>query len=225
MIINNNCFYFVVNLKKQIIMNQKPTSVKVIYWMTNVLFWIFAIASMFGIIFSGALIIGLLNETSLNVVMPVAMDVGEVGLLEYNGKSIGVEFVEMYGKIHFIDAPREVARIFGVFMLIVLGMALYIFMTFKEFITNVYHGAYFDRSNIMLLKRISYALIAVWIFSVFYAMFQKFYFIKHLTFETVNITNEYQTFNGVLITALLLWVLSHIFQKGVELERENELTI
>ena len=206
-------------------MNHKPTSVKVIYWMTNVIFWIFAVASIFAIFFAGALIIGLLDKTQLHVGMPVAMNLNETGLLEYNGQSVDVEFVEMYGKIHFIDAPSAVTRIFGVFMLLALSMGLYIFMTFKKFITNVYHGAYFDRSNIFLLKRISYALIGFWLFAVFYAMFQKFYFLKHLTYESIHVSGEYQTFNGVLIAALLLWVLSHIFQKGVELERENELTI
>lgn len=206
-------------------MNQKPRSVKVIYWMTNVLFWIFTAASIFAVFFAGALIIGLLNKTQLHIGMPIAMNLSEIGLLQYNGQSVDVEFVEMYGKIHFIDAPSEVTRIFGVFMLIALSIALYIFMTFKNFITNVYHGAYFDKSNIMLLKRISYALIGFWLFAVFYAMFQKFYFLKHLTFETIHVSGDYQTFNGVLVAALLLWVLSHIFQKGVELERENELTI
>lgn len=206
-------------------MNQKPISVKIIYWMTNVIFWIYAIASLFAIFFAGALIIGLLNKTQLHVGMPIAMDLSEIGLLEYNGQSVDVEFVEMYGKIHFIDAPSEVTRVFGIFMLLALTLGLYIFMTFKKFITNVYHGEYFDRSNILLLKRISYALIAGWLFAVFYAMFQKFYFLKHLTFESIHVSGEYQTFNGVLIAALLLWVLSHIFQKGVELERENKLTI
>lgn len=206
-------------------MNQKPTSVKIIYWMTNILFWIYSLASLFAIFFAGALIIGLLNKTQLHVGMPVAMNLSEIGLLEYNGQSVNIEFVEMYGKMHLVDAPREVTKVFGVFMLIALSLGLYIFMTFRKFITHVYHGEYFDRSNILLLKRISYALIAGWLFAVFYAMFQKFYFLKHLTFDSIRESGDYQTFNGVLLAALLLWVLSHIFQKGVELERENELTI
>lgn len=206
-------------------MNQKPTSIKVIYWMTNVLFWIYSIASIFAIFFAAALILGLLNKIGFDMGIPIAMDLKEIGQLNFNGQSVDVKFVEMYGRMHLIDAPREVTRIFGVFMLLALSMGLYIFMTFKKFITNVYHGEYFDRSNILLLKRISYALIGFWLFAVFYAMFQKFYFLKHLTFESIHFSGDYQTYNGVLVVALLLWVLSHIFQKGVELERENELTI
>ncbi len=206
-------------------MNTKPTSVKVIYWMTNILFWLYSIASIFAMFFAVALIIGLLDKIKLHVGMPMAMDLKEVGQLVYNGQIIDVELVEMYGKIHIVDAPKEVNRIFGVFMLMALSMGLYIFMTFKEFITNVYRGAYFDRSNILLLKRIAYALLASWIFAVFYAAFQSFYFLKQLSFEGAIASGDYQTFNGVLVVALLLWVLSHIFQKGVELEKENELTI
>ncbi|NPD46809.1 MULTISPECIES: DUF2975 domain-containing protein [unclassified Lentimicrobium] len=206
-------------------MKAKPTSVKIIYWMTNILFWIYAAASLFAIFFAGGIILGLLNKTQLHVGMPIAMDLNEMGLMHYNGESVNVELVEMYGKLHFVDATSKVTRVFGYFMLVALSLGLYIFMTFKTFITNVYHGDYFDRGNILLLKRISYALIAMWLFAIFYAAFQKFYMLKHITFETVSVSGDYQTFNGVLVVALILWVLSHIFQKGVELERENELTI
>lgn len=206
-------------------MEQKPGSVKIIYWITNIVFWIYAIATLIALAFAIALIFGFLNKTQLQIGMPFSMDITEIGLLEVNGLKVDVQFKEMYGKLHLIDTPKEISRVYGVFILIMLSIVLYIFMTFKKFITNVYHGAYFDRSNILLLKRISYALVSVWLFAVFYAVFQYFYLVQNMQFETVVHSGKFETYPVILIVALLIWVLSHIFQKGVELEYDNELTI
>ena len=172
-----------------------------------------------------ALILGFLNKTQLHIGMPLSMDISEIGLLEVGGHRVDVQYKEMYGKLHIIDTPREISRVYGVFMLFILSVVLYIFMTFKKFITNVYHGAYFDRSNILLLKRIAYALVGVWLFTVFYVVFQYFYLMQNMEFKTVVHSGDYQTYPVILLVALLIWVLSHIFQKGVELQQENQLTI
>lgn len=203
----------------------QPRSVKIIYWITNIVFWIYAIASFIALAFAIALIFGFLNQAQLHVGMPVSMDIAEIGLLEVSGQKVDVQFKEMYGKIHLIDTPQEISRIYGVFILIILTVVLYIFMTFKRFITNVYQGLYFDSANILLLKRIAYALLSVWFFTLFYAVFQYYYLVKNLEFETVYPSGDFQTFPVILLVALLIWVLSHIFQKGVELQHDNELTI
>jgi len=203
----------------------QPRSVKIIYWITNIVYWIFAIASFIAMAFAIALIFGFLNKSQLHIGMPLSMDVTEIGQINVNGQQVAVQFKEMYGKLHLIDTPREIARIYGVFILVILSVVLYIFMTFKKFITNVYHGAYFDRSNILLLKRISYALVSVWLFTVFYALFQYYYLVQNMEFETVVHSGDFQTYPAILLVALLIWVLSHIFQKGIELQHDNELTI
>ena len=210
---------------KSIIMERKPKSVKIIYWITNIVFWIFAIASFIGFVFGIAIVFGFLNKTQLHIGMPLGMDITEIGLLELNGQKVDVQLKEMYGKLHLIDAPKEISRVYGVFILIILSVVLYILMTFKKFITNVYHGAYFDRGNIFLLKRISYALVGVWLFAFFYTGFQYFYLFQNIEFTTVVFSGNFQTYPAVLIVALLIWVLSHIFQKGVELQSDHELTI
>lgn len=203
----------------------QPRSVKIIYWITNIVYWIFAIASYIGMAFAIALIFGFLNKSQLHIGMPLSMDISEIGLLEVGGQKADVQFKEMYGKLHIIDTPKEIARVYGIFMLFILSVVLYIFMTFKKFITHVYHGAYFERSNILLLKRISYALVGVWFFTAFYAGFQYYYLMQNMEFETVVYSGDFQTYPVILLVALLIWVLSHIFQKGVELEQDKELTI
>jgi len=49
--------------------------------------------------------------------------------------------------------------------------------------------------------------------------------ILNLQFENVRITNEIPSYSGILMAALFLWMLAHIFITGVKLKQENDLTI
>lgn len=204
---------------------QRPTSIKIIYWITQFLFWLFSIAAIFSVVFSIALMIGLLDKTQLHVGLPIEVNLVEKGLLNMNNTDIQVEFREMQGKIHFVDAPRFIGRTYSIFIILILSIVLYIFNTFRSFIKNVYNGQYYDRENIFLLKRISYGLLGAWVFAVFYAVFQYFYLVSHLTFQSVEFTYNFNTYPSILAVALLIWVLSHILLKGVELQEDNQLTI
>lgn len=206
---------------------KKPLSINIIYWITNILFWIFSAISVAGIILVGILMLGLLDNLQLHAGIPIAVNVIEQGSLDLNLSStlINVEFVEMYGKMHFIDTPPALGRIYSAFMLIILIIFFYIFYTFRRFINNVYQGKYFDFDNIALLKRISYAMVVTWIFTAIYAYFQYFFIAINLNFKSLEVTSNIQTYPVILLVALIIWVLSHIFMKGCELQDETNYTI
>ena len=129
---------------------KNPTSIKVIYWMTQVIFWVFAAMStlLFGLAI--AFMLEVFDETQLHVGVPIGINIIEKGSVIIDQTLINVEFKEMYGKIHFIDAPAFIGKTYSFFILIITSIFLYIFMTFRRFITNVYRGQYFERSNIFL---------------------------------------------------------------------------
>jgi len=58
----------------------------------------------------------------------------------------------------------------------------------------------------------------LWLFSVFL-------FGKNMNFDTIEFTSDVSTYPVILLVALFIWVLSHIFIKGCELHDEHELTI
>jgi hypothetical protein len=204
---------------------KKHLSIKIIYWVTNVLFWVFIVAAILGFGLAMAFMFKVFDKTQLHMGVPVAVNILEKGSVELNNSVSGVEFVEMYGKIHFIDTPPAIGRVYSFFILAALSFAIYIFYTFRKFITNVYRGVYFDLFNISLLKRISYALVGFWAFSVFYAYFQYYYLVKNLEFSSIEISGDVETNSYVLLSALFIWVLSHIFMKGCEIQEENSYTI
>jgi hypothetical protein len=200
-------------------------SVKMIYWITQVFFWLFTATGFFAIFIGLGLVFNLLHNMQLNIGLPIEMDLVETGRFSFGEITTNVELKEIIGKIEFQNAPLIVQRIYGVFMILILSIAYYLVLTFRTFITQVYKGFYFDRTNIMLLKRISYGLLGMWILTVFYGYFQYFFLVKNLEFQSIVFTAKVETYPAVLAFALLVWVLSHIFQKGVELENENQLTI
>ncbi|PLX02641.1 MAG: hypothetical protein C0595_10255 [Marinilabiliales bacterium] len=205
----------------------QPLSIRIIYWFTTVIFWLFSLVGLLAIIFAIGMITGLLDNLQLHVGIPVAIDIVEKGTLDLNlySKYISVEFVDMIGKAHFVDTPLIIGQIYGVFMIIMVLFVFFIIWEFRLFISNIYQGKYFDYFNINHLKRISYTLVAIWVFVAIYGYFQYFFIVLNLNFETLEFTMNVQTYPSILMFALFIWVLSHIFMKGLELENENKLTI
>lgn len=200
-------------------------SIRLIYWITNITFWMYCVGSVFAVALAIALIFNLIGPTQLHVGIPVGIDVIEKGQLELNNTVISTQFVEMYGKIHLIDTPAFLGRIYASFMLCIVLLFFYMYLIFRKFITNVYNGIFFEINNIFLLKKIAYGLVAVWVFTVFYAYFQYFYITKQLIYKTIDITGKVETYPVVLLVALFIWVLSHVFMKGVKLQEDNNFTI
>ena len=206
---------------------KKPLSIKVIYWITNITFWIYMAMTVLAFFLVGALLLFELDDLQLHVGMPVNVDIIEKGTLDLNMLSslASVQLVEMTGKVHLINTPPEVGKIYALFIFSIVLLFLYIFLIFRRFIGNVYDGIYFDLKNISLLKRISYALIFVWIFTAFYGYFQYFFLVINMNFETIEFTSNVKTYPLILLVALFIWVLSHIFMKGCEIKEESELTV
>lgn len=228
MFINNYFRYFVETIKIIIMENiKKPLSIKVIYWITNITFWIYIATTVLALFLVGALLFFELDDLQLHVGMPVEVDIIEKGTLDLDILSslANVQLVEMTGKVHFINTPPEVGRIYALFIFSVVLLFLYMFLIFKRFIGNVYNGIYFEIKNISLLKRISYALVLVWVFTAFYGYFQYFFLVNNMNFDTVNFTSSVQTYPFIMLIALFIWVLSHIFMKGSELNKESKLTV
>jgi hypothetical protein len=201
------------------------TSIRIIYWFTEITFWIYAAISLFAVGMALMLMLGFLTETQLTVGLPVSFDSKEVSEISINQEMVEVEMKKMVGRIHFIDTPVTIARIYGAWMLLICALFFYAFLTFRKFIRNVMEGQFFERSNIALLKRISYMLLVFWVLTVLYSTMQFFMVGTQLNFDTLQVGLNIQLFPTILLVALFIWVLSHIFMKGAELQEESNLTV
>lgn len=205
---------------------KKPLSIVIIYWATQITFWIFVAVFFASIGFAIALQLEILgNQLQLHTDLPVEADYTEKGSVILFGEYQELEFVEATGKIHFINTNPQFAKWFSGLLVGIVSISLYIFLMFKRFIGNVYKGFVFERFNIRMLKNISYGLVAIWFFMILYSRLFYYFIATRIEFEHIIISSNMNSYGFLLFIALFLWVLSHIFMLGVKLQKDQELTV
>lgn len=127
---------------------------------------------------------------------------------------------------HFHRSPivKKLVVLFSTLLL----LSIMVLSTYnaKEFMRAINRGEFFERKTIIKLKIISYLLMSGWLISLISSSVIKFFWVN----ETVNpITKIHLSSHTpsieLLIIALILWVLSHVFMQGAILKEEGELTI
>lgn len=205
---------------------KNPLSIRVIYWLTQVLFWLFVVVFFASIGFAIALQFEVLGDSlQIHTELPTEVDYTEKGTVNIFGSLQEIEFVEATGKIHFINTDPKLGKWFSGLLVGVISISLYIFLMFKRFIGNVYRGFIFERFNIRMLKNISYGLVAFWFFMILYSRLFHYFIAKQIEFQHIEVSGNMNSYGVLLFVALFLWVLSHIFMLGVTLQKEQDLTV
>jgi len=203
-----------------------PLSFNVIYWIMNVI-----------LVLSGFVALGLIvlyvmlwtdffgNDLQLHMNLPGKVNYLQCGSMSMMGTDIKVELVEASARIHFFNTPSFLARHFVSILMGVVALGLFMMWTFRQFIVNVRKGLIFTISNIILLQRISYSLVAFWIIMIVYTRSAFYYISERVQIDNIEIIDDFDNHIGILLTALFIWVLSHIFMRGLKLQQEQDLTV
>lgn len=206
--------------------NKNPLSIKIIYWLTNIIYWLIIVVG------GGVLVFNVLvytsffgNDLQLHAHLPVKANVLEEGTLRLNSTTHKIALVNASSQVHLINTPISVARKYGTVLLIAFMFLFYLFFTFRKFIVNVHKDIIFEDVNVDLLRHLAYGLLAFWFFAILYSRLAYAYIKNAIDFQHVEITEEYRNFAGLLMLALFVWVLSHIFQRGVKLQEDKDLTV
>jgi len=209
-------------------MEQKktPLSFHVIYWIMNIITGLFAIVCVAIIVFYVMLWTDFFgDDLQLHVHLPGQVNITETGIMPFAGEIVKVELVEANARIHFFNTPLPLARKFALILLGVSAMTFFLLWTFRQFIVNVRNGVVFTISNIILLQRISYTLVGFWLLLIIYMRTTYYLISARVQMDNVEITSELNNYPGILLAALFIWVLSHIFIRGLKLKEEQDLTI
>lgn len=203
-----------------------PTSFHVIYWIMNIITGLFALVCIGVIVFyvmSWTDFFG--DDLQLHVDLPGQVNFIESGTMQYAEGEINVELVEANSKIHFVNTPMSLARKFTYMLMGVCAFMFYILWTFRQFVANVRSGEVFTINNILMLQNISYVLVGFWVYVIVTRRVTYYLVTSRLGFENVEIISEFNYYPWILMSALFLWVLSHIFMRGLRLREEQDLTI
>lgn len=203
-----------------------PLSFQVIYWVMNIITGLFLLVCVGVIVFYVMLWTDFFgNDLQLKVDMPGQVNFINEGIMEYEDGSINVELVEASTRIHFVNTPVSLARKFTLVLMGVCAFMFFILWTFRQFVARVRRGEIFTIDNILGLQNISYVLVGFWVYVIVVRRLTYHYLKPAIDMENVEFVSDFDNYPWMLLAALFLWVLSHIFLRGLRLKEEQELTI
>ena len=119
---------------------------------------------------------------------------------------------------------------------LIIGFTLTILKFWKNFISLVNQGKYFEVSTLKNLKCISYFLFGIGTSLFLIEIFTDMIFSTSTSFSNEsylnvddNLVNIESSFSlspiMLMLNGIVIWVLSHILIEGMRIKKENELTI
>jgi hypothetical protein len=182
----------------------------------SAIFFTFAVINILG-----------LTPDSVNVELdlPTKFRVAEEGSFTFGNHTSVLTIKEATGTIIFENAPRVFSIILSLGVLPLLGALLYILWLFKGFTRNVKLGNAFNPINIKYFKRIAYIIAGIWVYMQSMVFIYNLYAVPKFSFVGLEFSYAHGSFGGILLFSLFIWVLSHILEKGAQIEEENRLTV
>tara|TARA_R110002050_G_scaffold41242_1_gene100033 strand:+ start:24444 stop:25073 length:630 start_codon:yes stop_codon:yes gene_type:complete len=209
-------------MKKQ----KSPLSIKILFWLSTISFWLMSIITVVVIVENAIILFGnYSHEFQMIINLPVPIEVVETGVLHLDNGDFNVKIENAYGRLRFVDAPMFVTKKVIQLVLFFILIGWFITWKFRNFMKNIKNGRYFEIANINNLKHISYGLVMLYVTTRVYMGIMKNVVEKSLEFSSVTVGGDMYDTDVIIYAALMLWVLAHIFVKGIELKQEQELTI
>ena len=207
---------------------KSPLSIRLIFILNEIIFWLFSMVTVIALVLVLLILVNFFEgerQLDLQVRLPVAFSTNLDGMLIQENSSTAVQLLEAYGDIKFPETPSIIAKLFMIPLVFVIGIMYFMLFIFRKFIWSVNRGVIFESKNIKRLRMLALSLLAFWFLWHIYDFVVKITIARNLHFGTIEFTNNTQSHVILLIFALVLWVLSHIFLKGLKLEEESTLTI
>lgn len=208
-----------------------PVSIKIINVLTDILVGLLFFVT---ILLSGIWVFVIFQkdsskfeEVQLSISVPYEVEFSEAGTLSKSGNTIPVSLTSGKVKLQFEETPRKIILDSLSSILIILVCFGYVFWNFRKFIRKVNLGKFFHALNSRYFRNMAIGLLAMWVLTIAYNIYFTFSIGRYLEFERINFENvEYDSDSSyLLLIALFLWVLSHIFAKGFELQEDSSITV
>ena len=204
---------------------KSPLSIRILYWLTNFIFWLMIFLSAAVFVANLIFLTDIDEQFQIRIQMPVPIEVVEDGEMVLSDGTHVVRIEEAFGKLYFVDTPFFISKILVRALLALLLLGLFMMWRFKQLITNLKNGLFFITDNVQWIKQIAYGLLALWISTRVYMEILTHSLVKHLKFDSIIIGSQAADFDYMVQTALVLWVMAHVFGKGIELKDYKDLTI
>jgi hypothetical protein len=205
---------------------ESPLSIKIIYWLTEVIYFMSAILALGAIgLFIWSLFGPIPESLNLHLQSPYTFELETPGTYHLEGITQELNFTEINGRIGFQDTPTKIVHWMTTAIFIGAMILFMVVRSFRAFVRVLRSGSYFDPRNVGRLKHMALWILVFWVFNKVYFIALGEFLRDSLYLDGMEIIGVYDTGSVEIFVALFLWVLSHIFQQGMEIQNENELTV
>lgn len=204
-------------------MQKTPLSIRIIDMVTRTIYVLTIILCLGTIFFSFSFSTGIFaDKLNMTIRLPVKSDEVQKGSVQFYGHEMEIDYKHAVGEVDSKDAPKAVARTFSVLILTTSAFAVFIMHLFCRFVSNVKNGVVFEIENIKLLRKLGFTLLGLYFFLLIGVQF----WIHSFNTEEINPRLSIDGSQlSVLLSALFIIMISQIFLRGLEIQKENKLTI
>lgn len=205
-----------------------PLSIRIIYWVLNISFYVFILVAIKGLVDTIKVYAGYhVHNALMDATFPITIKFLGVGHLHVGNQDFKLTLADALAKISVGNAPNFIMKIIESGNLLFFLFGTYLMWIGKKFVKNVKMGETFTFRNINLLKNVSYVMAGLGMLQLIYTeVIFHLYLAGHSEFAHIQLVSvNMEHFIHLLWSALLVWVLAHIFIVGLKLQKENDLTI
>ncbi len=200
-----------------------PLSIRLIYWMINIGFWLNIAGLIFVIINIFYSTEELFNLIGMRFIYSIDKNMVDISSIIIHGKETPVMINEVSVAVSTQDLSRNFVILNNVAALVSVVISLALFQKLKELLINIKNNIVFGLQNVQLLKSSAYLLFSIWLFS-------DMLFPKYIEWY-IGAKKQYQIiftdlfFSNYFILAIALLAIAYIFERGVKLQDYKDLTI
>jgi len=192
------------------------------------IYWYLQLAFIAAIIFIGLLLLFDVEFIDLNYLNGFKIHFSKIifpDQLVYNGVNYDFSLTNGEGRLHINDLDQKFVYLRMLAALVDSVIYLMIILFLRKIFKNLTEYKYFVEVNGMYIKKIALAIILLsFIPETIHYLTDK-WIIGSIQMNNVIIKNEFNFEYQTIILGLLVFVISIIFLRGIELKEDQELTI
>jgi len=200
-----------------------PFSIKLIYWIVNAMFWVLILGIIAQI---GDQLLYFFNFTEnphYTFSMPLKRDLLPISEVEVNGTNTPVKVVSILGGFNVWNLDFTFAVIRTTTFYLNAFLFIYALNFIKNMLKNVKKNSVFTFENVLLLKRAAYIFFIIWIIKD--VLMQSYVQINYTYFNPFNNLFMDYLLSAYLLIASIVLAIAYIFEAGLTLQHEQNLTI
>ncbi len=192
------------------------------------IYWYFQLLIIAAIILVGLMLLLDVSFIDLNYLNGFQIHFSKILFTDpliYNGTSYDFALTNGEGRLHIDDLDQKFVYLRMIAALVDAVIYLMIIYFLRKIFRNLTDNKYFIAVNGVYIKKIAFSIILLAILPEFIHYLTDMWIISTIELKSVIIKNEFNFDYQTILVGLLVFVIGIIFLRGIELEKDQELTV